>query len=416
MKIENLFENPEGVRAYAERFINDGSPSGFSTINTTSEETSPFGITEWFNPFICLGPKQFFKAYGEIPNLVDSKESDDWIIVHPDMVKKKIFKDKRFDLKKAKHIRVVPTASGRTVQVINDKNNDYLKLHYQGILGRITREIPYDKAIAGPELSIILEKAIRNKVLEKELSIFPEKGAKVLQKKSMIGIEEWGMVYRKNEVFGDLEERTFIVLPIFSLFSMDRNNKKHHPLLKQIIDFKNIDSEKYVFEALIEPLVRCYFDLILKLGLQPEWNSQNLLVGFDNNLNVIKLIMRDLESIDKDLTVMEEFNIEHDFQCYPYKCIFRGQYNYTIKHSFMYDFKLGESILAPIGDILIRYFDYDLEKFNSKVKEISKKYIQLLPNEFFPKNKWYVFDKVLVDKNKPDRPYIEFDNPKFRFK
>jgi hypothetical protein len=154
--------------------------------------------------------------------------------------------------------------------------------------------------------------------------------------------------------------------------------------------------------------------MIQKLGLQPEWNSQNLLISFNQSFTEAKFIMRDLESIDKDLTMMDNLKIKHNFECYPYKCIEEKQYNYNIKHSFMFDFKLGECIIDPLLLLLNKYYHLDLEKSRNKIKEITKKYISSLPGDFFPKNKWFVFDKVLVDQSVSERPYIELDNPKFR--
>jgi len=124
--------------------------------------------------------------------------------------------------------------------------------------------------------------------------------------------------------------------------------------------------------------------------------------------------MRDLESIDKDLTMMDALKIIHDFKCYPYKCIEAGQYNYAIKHSFMFDFKLGESILDPLLLLLDEAYGIRIEKSRNQIKEITRPYLKNLPDDFFPKNKWFIFDRVLVDQSRSERPYLELDNPKFR--
>lgn len=414
MLLTDLISHPDTSRYYLERYVNDGSPSGFSTLNTTKHRTSPFELTSWFNPLICYAPSMYFKEYGVIPNISINNEAKDknWIMVHPDMINNLFFSHKNFNLKLLDDIKVYPTASGRTIQII-DKESNYVKLHYEGILGRIRRELPFQKAIAGPEISKFISRAISNKSLNKKISILPEPGARVLINEDY-KYSEWGMIWRENKPYG-LEKNSYhFLFPSFSLFSMDRVNTHHFPLIKQIIDYLGVNPETYILEVILLPLIECYFDIVLKLGLQPELNSQNLLLGFNEDFSECSFIIRDLESIDKDLSLMEYLGLDYKSDSYPYKCIEKSQYNYKIKHSFMYDFKLGESILDPIIKTAMKYYDLDYYKIQNKIKEYANTHIKNLPQDFYPTDKWYVFDKVLVDQNKPERPYIEYSNPKFR--
>jgi hypothetical protein len=415
--LKEIISKSANTNQYIERYLNDGSPSGFTTIYTTSPETSPFGTTEWFYPYICIAPFDSCKTFGQIPSWggLPFSELSNWVLVHPDMSNNKFFLNPLLKLYRDEELIVVPTASGRTVQIINKERQDYVKLHYEGILGRVRRELPYNKAIGGPEVSRMIIEAIDSKILPCELSLLPERGARVLEVASKGKKEQWGMVWRENKPYGVEPDEIKFVLPVFSLFSFDRLATHHFPLLKQIIDFTSANPEIFILDVLIAPLLKCYFELILKLGLQAEWNAQNLQIGFNESFSSAKFIMRDLESVDKDLTMMDSLKIMHVFESYPYKCIFRDQYNYTIKHSFMYDFKLGDYILDPLLVFLYKYYRVDYKETQKKVKEIAKQYIDKLPNDFFPKDKWFIFEKVLVDQSVSDRPYIELDNPKFRF-
>jgi IucA / IucC family len=417
MLLHDILTDPITTRPYVERYLNDGSPSGFSTEYTTSPETSPFGLTPWFHPYICIAPIDFCRTFGEIPSWAGAPFSqlNNWVIVHPDMSTNKVFRNKYLKIYKDEDLRVVPTASGRTVQIINKEDRDYIKLHYAGILGRVRRDLPYKKSIAGPELSKIIVQAIDKKLIDSRISLLRESGARVLEIVLRGKRVEWGMVWRENSHYCNELDATKYVFPAFSLFSLDRLAIADHPILKQIVDYRSANPEEFVIDTLISPMIKCYFDLVLRLGLQPEWNAQNLLIGFDKNLSPSKFILRDIESIDKDLTMMDSLKIEHDFESYPFKCIYRSQYNYTIKHSFMYDYKFGEYILDPLLLFLNKYFGSDLDKSRHKVKEIAKEYIDELPADFFPKGKWFVFDRVLVDQSISKRPYLELLNPKFRF-
>lgn len=415
MLLSELISHPYRARFYLERYVNDGSPSGFSTVNTTSPKTSPFELTPWFHPCICWAPSENFRDYGQIPNLPFGRTEDNrnWIIVHPDMAGNEFFSNRDFVITPLNDLKVIPTASGRTVQILEKHNEDYIKLNYVGILGRVRRELPYCKAISGPEISRVISLAITDRLLDPKLSILPETGARVLINGAS-DKDQWGMVWRQNRPLGLNEDKYRYLFPAFSLFSMDRLNNHHYPILKQIIDCQNYDPEEYVLETILFPLINCYFDLLGKLGLQAELNSQNLLFGFDGDFSECSFVLRDLESVDKDLTLMKTLGLKFVSECYPYKCLEANQYNYSIKHSFMYDFKLGESILVPIINILLRYYGSEEEKLHARIREYAGGFIKGLPDGFFPENKWYVFDKVIVDQSKKERPYLEYSNPKFR--
>ena len=48
MKANNIFDNRMEMYVYMERYVNEGSPSGFTTVHTTSYETNPFTGKESF--------------------------------------------------------------------------------------------------------------------------------------------------------------------------------------------------------------------------------------------------------------------------------------------------------------------------------------------------------------------------------
>ena len=413
MLLSELLQHPNSSRNYLERYVNDGSPSGFSTVNTTKAQTSPFELNPFFYPYICIADRKFFKEYGSIPDLEfeDIKESENWIIVHPDMKNHEYFQNDKFQLREVTQFRVIPTASGRTVQIYHSHNEDYIKLHYAGILGRVRRELPFIKAVSGPEISNLISKAIDHKMLNEKLSIFQEIGARVLINENN---EEWGMVWRLNKPYKINDDLAHFIFPSFALFSTDRITNYHYPLLKQIVEKFNFDPQEYTLEVIIFPLINSYLEIIRVLGLQPELNSQNLMFCFNKDFTKCSFILRDLESVDKDLTIMKSIGLKFDSLSFPYKFIDSTQYNYYIKHSFMFDFKLGESILEPILNVLEKYFSVSKVSMHKEIKRFTRDKLKDLPEDFFPKNKWYVFDKVLVDQSKSERPYIEYDNPKFR--
>ncbi len=404
MLLEQIFNEPKKSLLYLERYVNDGSPSGFTCINQTSYETSPFSDMEFFYlDILCVG--DLVETIGSMPNYFE-EFGNDIILIHPDM--SDIYRIKNFNIKKS-NIRVCPISSSRTVKFLDYPG--YAKLNYNGIIGRIDRSLMDKHAYSSVEMTDFLKRALKKGIYHK-LSFFPEPGARLYKsEKDDINI---GMVYREESAFGDKVSDIRYVLPVFSLFSHDKK-KLDDFLLIQLIKKSNKSPEEYVLNDIIYTIIDNYFKLLLYEGIQPEWHAQNLLLGIDNRHSIVSLIMRDLESIDIDQTLQESIGKCINFKSYPYKHLDSSQYNYQIKHSFMYDYKIGEYVFTPIINCVAEYFKLKRDVMENKIKEYSKQYIEKLPKDFFPKNNsWYSFDKVIIDRSVSKRPYIRNEKTKYR--
>ena len=405
MKLSDLHYNS----VYLERYVNNGSPSGFSIKCSTSEKTNPFKGADYINPYICIADKSFFIDFGVIPNIdCTCPDNESWVLVHPDMSSHPLFSNNNLQLKKAEKIKLVPTASARTLLLIESDYHGYFKLHYDGTIGRLERKLQYNEAISGFEISKIFESLIDGGELDNRLTLLPETGARVLK----IDDKEWGMVWRDEKPYGECSEVKYII-PLFSLFSKDRHNPQDNTLLEQIITERCYDPTTYVIDYLINPIIECYFSLLTKAGIQGEWHAQNLLVGFDEHFYPQKIIARDLESMDKDLTLIEWLKLPFQFQSQPFKCIDRSREDYQKKHSFMFDFKLGEYVIQPLLNFLQSTYFISTDTLIPSIKDCSENQIKQLPDNFFPKQ-WYGYKNVGIDRTSDKRPYIVFDNPKFR--
>lgn len=393
---------------YLERFVNNGSPSGYSIRRTTSKDTNPFRGAEYINPYICYADKSYFIDFGVIPNIYTCPDSESWVLVHPDMALRPIFTNSNLCLKTAENIKLVPMASARTLMLIESDYHGYFKLHYDGTIGRLKRKLQYKEAMSGYEISKIIESLIDSGKLDKRLTLLPEIGARVLK----VNDQEWGMLWRDAKPYGDCSGVKYIV-PLFSLFSKDRYNPQDLTLLEQIITEKFYDPTTYVIDYLINPIIECYFSLLKNAGIQGEWHAQNLLIGFDENFYPQKIIARDLESMDKDLTLIEWYGLPYQFKSKPFKCIDSSREDYQKKHSFMFDFKLGEYVIQPLLLFLQSRYFISSDTLIPSIKDCSKNQIKDLPDGFFPKQ-WYGYKNVEIDRSTMKRPYLIFDNPKFR--
>ena len=203
------------------------------------------------------------------------------------------------------------------------------------------------------------------------------------------------------------------LIPAFSLFSKDRLSEDE-PIIIQILKDKR-DKDCFLLEQLIYTIIDCYFSCVFNGGIQPELHSQNFLIGIDGDLNIVSIVLRDLESADKDLTIMKQFGKVFHIQSKPYKCIEEQQYNYKIKHSFMYDHKLGEYFFDELLTCVQKYESIQIERMQDAIKKYVNQHYGILLKDFFPNNKlWYKFDNVLIDRAQENRPYISFPEPKYR--
>lgn len=404
MLLEQIVNDPEKALCYLERYVNDGSPSGFTYINQTSYETSPASDRDFF----CLDilyAEDLVETIGILPNFFE-EFGRNIILIHPDM--NDMYKKRNFHTKKS-NIRVCPMSSSRTVKFVDFPG--YVKLSYNGIIGRIDRSLTDKHVYSSIEMTGLLKRALNTGIYHK-LSFFPESGARIC--KSEKGDINIGMVYREEKAFGDRVNEIKYILPVFSLFSQDKN-KLDDFLIIQLIDKSNKNPEEYILDDLIYNIIDNYFKLLLNEGIQPEWHAQNLLLGINNQHSIVSLIMRDLESIDIDQTLQESMGHCTNFKSYPYKYLNSNQYNYQIKHSFMYDFKIGEYVFTPIIECVAKHFGIKQDVIEKRIKEYSSQYIERLPRDFFPENNiWYSFDKVVIDRSISKRPYIRNEKAKYR--
>ena len=412
MLIENVRKSSLPVLQYMERYVNDGSPSGFTEKNTTSPETDPFGLSPWFHLAICRGNANFFKDFGRIPEY-EIGAGNNWILLHPDMQSKLLeLQSNELDISVLENWKVIPTSSGRTVQIKKNDNHNYIKLHYDGIIGRVNRALPWSKAIAGIEINSEILNGINSRKLDYRLSLMQEVGARVLFVSTGDNTSQWGMIWREAEPYGPSSSKISCLIPYFSMFSVDRFSSFEHPLLTQLISLFRHPPLEFVLETIVSPVLLSYFSLVSQLGLQAEWNAQNLLLGLDENLNIVSVVMRDLGEIEKDFTLREKLGLPNDFASYPYKCISQENDNYKIRHSFQFDFKVGEYLLEPLGELLENNFGVNRKLYYNEVRKISRALIRGLPEDYFPADgKWYKHERIMLTGS---RPYVASENPKFR--
>lgn len=434
MKIEEIINSPIYGYLKLERYVNDGSPSGFS-INTTKNDTSPKSKNHFFTlKVIKFKEKLEYVDVGN-KNLVYQPNT---MIIHPDMLENKILK--KFDYDVIDEINVAPTASGRTVLCL--ENNHFIKLAYLDYLGRIIRHMQLDKIQSACEVTSQLIKVAKNPNTNKKFSFLREDAGRVVRI-PLNGVEvcekdkipqtclnnntyEWGILFREFKPYPYIDEIEYLI-PFFSLFSKEylpeKNeiNVNHELIIIQLFKKQTKNIYDFLLEDILFPLFNTYFDALIYGGIELEAHAQNMLISIGNDYKVKRIVCRDLESAGRDIDLMKHFNIQYNSSVIDYKYNYRKPKNenqkydkYTITHSFMFDFKLGEYIVTPLLNAVKQvYNDLDIELIRMRIKRFNAKFIEKLPNDFFPSD-WCTYDSINFEKTNTERVYIWHDNPKYR--
>lgn len=413
MNLIDIEINPQEAFIYLDRYVNDGSPSGFSEKYRTSANTDPFGSAKKFHLYTVDGSISDFEIYGIVPKKIPLNKND--FFIHPDMINHSDLHE--FSIHEHSQFSVTPTSSCRTVEILSSDCSDYIKLHYDGIIGRVNRKLTYRKAINGVQLSYIIRDAISNGKLKSNLCLLNEPFAKIhinptIKSKS----DYWSFVWREKHPYGKYSEQIIYQIPLFSFWSNDRKHVSQEILFTGFVNKWKAKAKDILIQNILETLLEIYFELLLKLGFQNEMNAQNILIGFDKSWFPVSIIIRDLMGIEKDLTLMKKFDFQMNFDS-DYKNIYEGMLGesdlYEKRHSFAFDFKFCQYIIKPILVLGCNAHLFSEHEIISHLKLLTMKYLGNLPENYLSKGVWYNHDKeLLTDETK--RLYRKQTNPLLR--
>ena len=407
MRIEQILNDPKSAFIHLERYVNNGSPSGFSR-NTTSDGTSPTGVELSFDlPIIQFDSSVEVIDVGENSYIELLSRT---LFCHPDNCALPFMQNIHNKWKKIDSVIVSPTASGRTVKCVKNYGF-FVKLDYFGLIGRMTRNLDSKKVLSACEVSSSIKEAVVLGKMNPTFSFFQEQYGRYAKIELPNGdIYEMGFIIREDAPYPP-NNSVAAYIPFFSLFSLDRLSPEDESLIVQLYKRQN-ESASIFCLTIIASVVNAYFDTLVNCGLCLEAHAQNMLIGLDKNGAFASVIARDMESVDKDIPLREHFGLKTQFSSEPYKCLHSTDYNYTIMHSFMFDFKLGCYLLDPLLDAMqiIRGFDRNLvttEIINLVLRRSSD-----LPSSYFP-SQWYNYENEKFERG-VRRPYIAHEGPKYR--
>lgn len=367
MKLEEISSDPYKALIYLERYVNDGSPSGFSQNNSMAKEFIP----DSSNPYFYLPVSLINKSNAEILsanpsiNFEFTKQDKIKFILHPET-------NKTLDLPIDHYLKAAPSSSSRTVFLL-DFPEAMVKLHYAGMIGRAPRKINRETIEESVHLSKFLDSIFSHKTEDKVYESYgylPE-SIGILNKKL-----NCGFIIRELKA-RPLIHASNILIPSFSLFGIDKNNKKDKKLLIQLIE-KQKENELTTFCNIIELYLESYINMALTQGVVGEEQAQNTLIQVDNTYKPLRVIRRDFYDfyVDQDIRSHNGLSILDKVQ--PLEKKRKGEEVYYGKHSFLFDFKLCEYVIDPLCKTFSECYDLNLETLQKEIKNLTWKTVEKL--------------------------------------
>jgi len=408
MDAKKLFADKRETYIYLERYVNDGSPSGFDS-RTTSAKTSPvlgassFPLLEFSDEDIeCihLGNKQGLFERGVN-------------YAHPDSFESNLLEGSGRRVVESDLI-VSPTAGGRTMFIRAPDIEGLLKLTYDTArLGRVDRQLTLKHCQSSLEVARSMKDCIDQGKLPQSFSLLLEESSKVSLLRLGEQTYEWGVIYRQEKPYPYTKQNTALI-PGFSLFGKDMHNPTDELLINQFIELSNSKPTEYLVNVL-KMIVDCYWSVVLSCAFHLECHAQNCLFEIDEQFNITRVVIKDMDSVDKDMPLARHFGLNDKWESHPYMCFDGSIYFYSIRPSFIYDFKVGVYLISPMINAVCVKHDLKQSEIEDEIRTyVKENYLWQLPNWYFPADGcWYDCDN---SERKPGakRKYFAHANPKFR--
>lgn len=402
MKLITIEKNAVEALQYLERCVNNGLPGGTRFLNNVSPMYNPWLNSSFMCDTVIVNSDRVIEIgdSSDIPPDILREE----FYIHPDTMF--IYPKHDITLNQKRH-RVLPTSSARTVYI--PELNYYVKLHYPLMLGRVNKALSKNDLMNSYYNTFFLSQLISEKKCSPNIGFFPEPYAKYSPEYNLFNI--WRSPNYK--MLQNHKDRVSYIIPAFSLFGRDWENPDDPTLIFQLIVNK-IGIGKEPMNLLVFPIISCYLSLLFQCGLQIEMHAQNFMIAFDINWNFIGIILRDIDSIQHDLTIMQF----HGFNYYAFqnygRCLDDSDDYYKIKHSFMFDHKFGEFFLLPLLSEIRRVLDVDMIELTEEIKCFCRLQYGDEFEKYFPENVWYKFENILIRPGIRRRVYTKCSAPIFR--
>jgi hypothetical protein len=388
MKLDAVVRNHNALLEL-ERYV-DGGAKTYSELAARTEAAPcyrPESGAPSFNLVAANAPKDRIVAFtaDPSPGLVDHFVREQGILfpVHPETFANSSLEgfDDLHALSREAPIRVAPTASTRTVFVLDETDAappHFLKLHYPVRISRFNRRLR--------------RKNIQNSVaVTRELAgIRAERFAYL---PDVLGVtfgsnpEAWGFLVREASPRPSIEGR--FLIPGFALFAKDLRHPNDPPLLAQMIERLDAEPSSFAVEEIFAPIVECWCAAARGYGFLLESHAQNILLEIDSDFRPRRIVHRDFDVwIDLDARRSSELG---ESRFIPGTGLDKGP-PIEQRYSVVYDRFIGHGFFDYLLDLLKRDYGVDEEWVLSRVRQT---FHNAFPDadRFFPADTMFYFVK-----------------------
>lgn len=400
MKLKD-FDHLKNSFIHLERYVNGGSRtySKFSGVNELDEKYHPTGNFPSFEVPIVKIPSE--KAMVWTSGLKEPFASEyiqnDGVLfaIHPE-----IFNDDSVPYMKelrsypqVKSIKVSPTASSRTVLVLDSEDQlpgHFLKLHCPRKISRFYRRH------RAPIIKLGID--VSNELMKIDLPSFGML-AKPLGAACGTMTDGWGFSIRHSNPYPQIKNRALI--PFFALFSADLQQSDDPILLKQLIDLHGEDPAEFLLNRIMLPLIETWCYVHRKTGIILAPHAQNVLLEVDRNLMPTRIIHRDfVVSVDKKRRSDENLSsLEHR--------MLSSDESRVKTYSLIYDSFIGHHFFDYLAKAMKEHYGVEVSKLQSRCKEAFKEFFP--DAHLFMDEKTYYYSEHLTADN--SCPLVETDKP-----
>ena len=179
----------------------------------------------------------------------------------------------------------------------------------------------------------------------------------------------WGYLVRERNPYPRADYESILV-PIFSLYSVDVMQPGDTHLLVQLIEYHDADPLEFLVESVIKPIIESWSEVVQKRGILLDAHAQNTLLELDNKFIPRRVIHRDSEGREIDAGIRRAKGLPILFPYYVMQP--EDQKNKAI-YSNVYDYQIGHHSLNFLATTLEQYFQVPIEHVREEARRIFHK-------------------------------------------
>lgn len=331
-----------------ERYVNDGSPSGYTFQDASSTPTTAWsGLPSFQLPLVAA---EIVRECGEPQELGGLEKSlRAFCPVHPDVLPLTGY-NIILDPIAWKHVNVVPTSSPRVVLAAPNWHFA-LKLNYPRCLGRFPRQLTWEQA----ETSVGVSTYARTVEFEHTVLLAEPYAVQYRLRPALsrIGSSEHVVIVRDCKL--GAEERIVWAIPGFAMLARERLGFLENPLVFEVAEPLGIRPAALLGEGFVATFFRSVDELVVKAGIWPECTAQNCFFAMRESGKPC-IIWRDCQGFFRDAELLAEFGKKDVIDLSNYHLL-AGR-DAPMWRSYLFDDLISRHIVDPC----LKLFETDGER------------------------------------------------------